>query len=50
MVLKKEGSLALYKGAGLRVMFVVPLTTLTFTLTEQFRLMTLSTRIPDYFI
>jgi hypothetical protein len=34
LVTQKEGAMALYKGAGLRILFVVPLTTLTFTLTE----------------
>ena len=50
LMAKKEGLLSLYKGAGMRVMFVVPLNTITFTLTEQFRLMTMKSKLPDYFI
>lgn len=34
LVIKNEGGIALYKGAGVRILFVVPLTTITFTLTE----------------
>lgn len=34
LVVKNEGAIALYKGAGMRILFVVPLTTITFTLTE----------------
>lgn len=47
---QKEGLLALYKGAGLRVLFVVPLNTITFTLAEQFRLMTMRSTLPDHFV
>jgi hypothetical protein len=34
---KKEGFLALYKGAGLRVLFTIPIFSLSIGLTEYFR-------------
>ncbi len=51
MMIKSEGIFALYKGALLRVMFSVPMTTLSFTLTEQFRVLLLQNeRFHNYFI
>jgi hypothetical protein len=50
MVLKKEGAFALYKGAGMRVLFSVPINTINFTLAEQFRQFALRNKLPEYFM
>ena len=41
LLVKNEGFLALFKGAMLRICFSVPMTTISMTLTEQFKQMIL---------
>lgn len=47
---KKEGFLALYKGAGLRVMFTVPSFAICIGLTEYFRNLAIKSRLTDHFL
>lgn len=47
---KKEGFFALYKGAGLRVLFTIPLFGLSISLTEYFRILVLTNGIAEPFL
>jgi hypothetical protein len=47
---KKEGFLALYKGAGLRVLFTIPMFSLSIGLAEYFRDVALEHKLVDPFI
>ena len=47
---KKEGFLALYKGAGLRVMFTVPAFGISMSLTEYSRNIAIASGATDYFL
>jgi hypothetical protein len=50
LVYTKEGPLALYKGAGMRVMSVVPIITISITMTETLRTIILQKKLIDGYV